>query len=493
MRLARGTIWSSLSIFSAQAFSAVVSIITARLLGKSGFGELGMLNSTVGMVGVFAGLGLGLTATKYVAEYTAKAPERAGRIIGLSYQMCLFTATILSTGLAVFAPYLARYVFCAPGLVNELRLCGLLVFVNAFGGVQNGILSGFEDFRSIARISLIKGLITLPITITLVVCWNLIGAVLSMIAVSFAGYCLTRAAITKECRRRTIVISHTDTWSEAPIIWKFALPALIASSVSTPLLWVANVLVVKSPGSYGELGLLSAANQWKNFLTYLPFAITSVAIPTLSSVLSEEGGFRNRSIRGLEVTNALTQMVLWPVAVGLMFSAGIIMTMYGKGFDEGSRIFVFLIGGSALGLVGNALSSFIASSGRMWFGAVQNSSWALIILFTTYIGANKHGAFSVALGTAIGYFVLLNWTAVYLALHRELSASLAFRILGGGVVMTALMLLAMVVPHGIAIIIGIPLALLTIPASLYLLVDKQLRIDLFRRMKNLPVLSSWRF
>jgi len=42
-------------------------IVVARILGKEEFGQLAIVQSTVGMLGVIAGLGLGLTATKHVA------------------------------------------------------------------------------------------------------------------------------------------------------------------------------------------------------------------------------------------------------------------------------------------------------------------------------------------------------------------------------------------------------------------------------------------
>jgi len=47
-------------------------------------GQLGMVQSTAGMFGIFAGFGMGLTANKHVAELKIKDPARAGRIIGLS-------------------------------------------------------------------------------------------------------------------------------------------------------------------------------------------------------------------------------------------------------------------------------------------------------------------------------------------------------------------------------------------------------------------------
>ncbi len=54
------------------------------MLGKEEFGKLGIVQSTVGMFQVFAGFGLGLTATKYVAEFRDSDPAKTGRIIGLS-------------------------------------------------------------------------------------------------------------------------------------------------------------------------------------------------------------------------------------------------------------------------------------------------------------------------------------------------------------------------------------------------------------------------
>ena len=44
-------------------------VLAGRLLGTAGFGEVGMIQSTQGLFGVLAGAGLGLAATKYVAEY----------------------------------------------------------------------------------------------------------------------------------------------------------------------------------------------------------------------------------------------------------------------------------------------------------------------------------------------------------------------------------------------------------------------------------------
>src|SRR6516165_235420 len=83
-RLARGAVWSFVGAVVSRGCGLLSSILVARMLGKTGFGELGILQSSVGLFATFAGFGLGLTSTKYVAEFRLKDPARAGRVIGVS-------------------------------------------------------------------------------------------------------------------------------------------------------------------------------------------------------------------------------------------------------------------------------------------------------------------------------------------------------------------------------------------------------------------------
>src|SRR6266480_7941187 len=63
-RLARGSLWSVFGSASARILSLVAMIFVARVLGQVSFGEFGLIQSTLGMAGLMAGLGLGETATR---------------------------------------------------------------------------------------------------------------------------------------------------------------------------------------------------------------------------------------------------------------------------------------------------------------------------------------------------------------------------------------------------------------------------------------------
>jgi len=75
-RFTHGVVWTVLGTAGARLFSLAVAVALARLLGQKVFGELAMLQSTFGLGSVLAGFGLGLTATKHLAELRHKDPRR---------------------------------------------------------------------------------------------------------------------------------------------------------------------------------------------------------------------------------------------------------------------------------------------------------------------------------------------------------------------------------------------------------------------------------
>ena len=97
-RLARGTFWNLLAGIASRSLALVGSILIARILGKKTYGELGILQSTLEMFGSLAAFGLGLTSTKYVAEYRRTDPDKAGRILAMSSWVACISGGIKSTG-----------------------------------------------------------------------------------------------------------------------------------------------------------------------------------------------------------------------------------------------------------------------------------------------------------------------------------------------------------------------------------------------------------
>jgi O-antigen/teichoic acid export membrane protein len=86
-RFAQGVFWNLIGLAASRLFTFTAALVTARFLGKHGFGELGMITSTVGALGSFPRFGIGFTANKYLAELKERESDRAGGNIALSNQI----------------------------------------------------------------------------------------------------------------------------------------------------------------------------------------------------------------------------------------------------------------------------------------------------------------------------------------------------------------------------------------------------------------------
>jgi len=75
-RLTHGVFWPLAGPAISRGLVLVARILVAPTLGQTGYGEMGVIQSSVAMFGVFAGFGLGLTATKHVAEFRNSDPDR---------------------------------------------------------------------------------------------------------------------------------------------------------------------------------------------------------------------------------------------------------------------------------------------------------------------------------------------------------------------------------------------------------------------------------
>jgi O-antigen/teichoic acid export membrane protein len=406
-RLLSGTLWSFSGAAASRVFALVASVVTARLLGVEGFGRLGAVQSTIGMFGVFAGFGLGLTATKYVAQLRANEPERAGRIIALSEVVGAVAGTAMTLLLLVLAPWLAVKTLASASVAPLLRLGSGVLLFGSIAGVQTGALSGLEAFRASARVNLLTGLLSFPLTVGLAYAAGVEGAVVALVLSLAINCVLNHYALRAETGRSAIAIAYTGCFREGRILWTFSVPAVLSGLMVGPVYWGCSVLLVNLPNGYAEMGVFSAVNQWFAALQFLPTVLGQAALPMLSQQFST--GDRDRFKKLLTSAIALNAVVIIPVVlIGAVLSP-VIMRSYGPGFSGQGLTLIMVLLAAGLLAVQTPVGHVIAASSRMWLGAMMNAGWAL-----TFLGSAAalihYGALGVASARVIAYTVHGLWT-----------------------------------------------------------------------------------
>jgi O-antigen/teichoic acid export membrane protein len=407
-RFIRGIGWSLISAVVSQSSGLLMWIMAARLLGKEAFGELGMIQSTIGMLGTFAGLGLGLTATKYVSEFRSADPLLAQKVIALSFEVALFSSTLCCFGLFAYAPYLAN-TFHAPHLVLALRISSGLLFFNALAGAQTGVLSGLESFIVISKKSLITGIIQFPIMAVAVYFGRLHGAVWALVIIAGLALVINHGYLHSAARAVGIEVHYFSRHLDWRILWNFSLPAFLSNLVMGPATWVANTMLVNQPGGFGEMGLFNAANQWRSAILFLPTVIGQVVLPLTSSL---QGGSDRQSIRRVLLAAMVTSAgCALPTLVFLSMFSNQIMSWYGKGFDRHGSVLVLTAGTAFLLALMTPVGNIIVATGRMWLAAAMNAGLGLVLVCSASYFLQQHmGAKGIAAAYLVAYLAHASWT-----------------------------------------------------------------------------------
>lgn len=411
-RMASGAFWSIGGAVISRGLMLIASILVARMLGREVYGEYGMIRTTVSMFLVFAGFGLGMTATKHVAECRITDPERAGRIMAISWLFAVVTGTLVAVALYIFAPWVATHTINAPHLVGELRIGAFILLLNAVNGAQTGALAGFEAFRSIAKVNLWTGLASFPLLIGGAYWGGLRGAVWALGANMIINWLLNHLALRREAERFKVPFSSVGCFAEWPILWRFSLPAALGGMMVSPVVWASNAMLVNQPGGYGQMGLFDAANQWRMAILFIPGVVGQIVLPMLANLNAPDD--QNRYKKVLKYNALINAGVAFVVALPVALLSRPIMQSYGLDFEEGALALVLLSISTILVTLNSVVGQAIASKGRMWIGFSFNLMWATVFLILSYYFIqNGYGVTGLALANLIAYFAHSLWQISY--------------------------------------------------------------------------------
>ena len=412
-RMAYGTFWTLVGTMIAQLAGMLGSIFSARILGKVGFGELGMIRSTVLMFGVLAGTGLGMATTKYVAEFRVNDPFKAGRMIGLFMNTAFILGTCVTLICLIIATPLAKWTMEAPQLAGALQIGCLLLLLNTINGVQLGAICGFEAFRTQSQVIVLDGIFNLVLIPMGAFFYGVTGAVGGSVMAAIFGFMVKQYAMNKECKRATITISHRNVSQEFPALWKFVLPAVLVGVSAQPFDWLARLIIVRGPTGYGALGLFAAANSVSQIILFLPGQIAGPTQPILSNLT---GHADVRNIQKILLQGNITIIGI-AVVIGVIFMilASYIMLLYGSEYSAAATTLAILAVSSIFCAGSNVVKNFLYAINRVWIVVSAHIVMGIILCIMAYLLQNK-GSDGLAAAYALGWLALLvieYWYALY--------------------------------------------------------------------------------
>lgn len=413
-RLFHSASWALVGAIGGRGITMLTYIVVARLLTQDVYGEFGILRSTINMFTVFAGMGLGATASKYISQYRNVNPKKAGDIYILSNILIFIIASIFTSILFFSSSYIAEHSLHASYLSDEIKIGAIVLFFVTVNSVQNGALAGFEDFKSISINTVISSCVQAVFLIVGCYWSGIYGALIGWGIGCFSCYLLNRRSIHLQLKKYKLPFKirrlHKE---ELTILWKFSFPSLLASVMVGPVLWWTKTYLISRSG-YNEIAVYDVAEQWYTIVLFIPSTLAQIILPMLSNTLEE--GSKRQYLKIVKINLAINVLTSLLLSLFIILIGPYIMSFYGKGFVDIRTMSIMMmatVASSACNVVGQV----IASREKMWYGFAFNMLWALIfILLTVFcVGSLRMEASGLALAFLLSYVTHFILQIIYLS------------------------------------------------------------------------------
>lgn len=403
-RLFRDSFWAVFGNSMGNALMLFAGILIARFLGKDLYGEYGVVKSTMFYIASFATFGLGFTSTKYIAQYAAEQRQYVKSIMRDSIIVTLFFSGMIALLLIVFAQSLADYVD-APNLKIAFQtLAGIVVF-KAITTTQIGLLSGYNEFKTIAKNSVASGVFMFFICVPLTYCYTLRGSLLALMLSQVFNAFINYTSIKNISKQLPVQINKGFKKE----LISFSFPVALQESSYTICHWVAIMLLTKF-SSVGELGLYTAGAQWNSIIVMIPVLLNNVVLSYLSANVSNKAQHL-KTVKTMLCVNFVCTMI--PFVFVYIF-ANFIASFYGTTFSELSVLLRVITFSTIFECCTSVFKSELMSQGRTWLlfslRCVRDVSLALLVYVVLRYSGGENGAICyawVCVVISVFFFVMM--------------------------------------------------------------------------------------
>lgn len=416
-RMANGAFWSFTGTATAKAVVMIAGIICARILGKELYGQYGLIKATLNTFMVLGGSGLGFTATKYISEYLREQKHKIPSIYYVTNGFAAVMAVIMVLIVYLSAEFLSNRILNTPSLEGVLRLTSAILLIVIVNVAQEGVLSGFEDFKAKA-ISLFCGSILQALMmIIFAYVWSLNGAIMGY----GLGFCIiaifNKFFIQRNFRKHNIECrANMVKAKDFSLLYKFALPAAMSSMLIAPSFFIIR-LMIKRYTDFSAMADYDVGEQWKLLILFIPTSICAIVLPILSSI---NKGQKQKFWKVLNVNLVINGGAATLIALIVVLFSGTITSFYGSDFKNSLPLIILSLSCIPTSMA-TVLGNSIASLGRMWASFTLNSVWVIIMLALAYMFLGLGwGTTGVSLAVLLSYIEHLIVQYCYLRItHRE--------------------------------------------------------------------------
>lgn len=400
-------LWTTSHSIVERLAAVLQTILLARALGIDDYGAYGLLAGTIGFVASIVGLQMGLTATIFISRYKVSDTNIARRVIQYTNMFALIVSGALLIVALPIAGDISIWLFYSPGFGSTVSLACLLVIGSVISGAQIGIVHGFEDFRSVARISVLCSLGSVMVIYPATIKYGLDGCFFVLVTFIFVK-CLMVYRVAAEKQSQFEFPKNGSGVSFFSIISAFSVPSMLTSVIVGGISWLGLFLLSRQNTGLHYVALATVALQWKSPLLLVVSSIGKVAIPTYSRLFGSE----NSNMSAIALQRKISVVVgLGAIIVATLVSifSRQLLSFYGSEFVPWWTEFSIIVASAIAQVLVNVSMQGLVGKGQMWKVFYLHVPYFVIASIGYFICIPRYGLF--------GYAMVMMCTAILFWLY----------------------------------------------------------------------------
>jgi len=327
-------IFKATSLFGGvQVFTILISIIRSKfiavLLGPTGMGIAGLLNSTTLLIAAFTNFGLERSAVKNIAiANSLEETNRIGEVVGVLRRLVWYTGILGAAITLVFSSTLSELTFGNKDYTLAFVWLSVTLLLNQLSAGQSVVLRGLHQLKHMAKASLWGSVSGLIISVPIYYVWGIKGIVPSIIISSFSTLFLT-FYYTSKVHVETVRVSNMILFVEGKDMLMMGFVLSLSSLVVLGESYLVRIYI-RLIGSVEDVGFYNAGFAIVNTYFGVIFtALTTDYYPRLAGIANDN----SKAKKLMNQQSEMTVLIIAPIlVVFLVFINVLVVLLYSQKF-----------------------------------------------------------------------------------------------------------------------------------------------------------------
>ena len=376
--------------------------LVAVLLGPSGVGFMGILQSVADLVRSGTGFGINYSGVKDIAEsYASNNVDQLSETVVIVRRWALATGVLGMVITVLFCVPLSKYSFGNEDYAGHIAFSSIILLITSVSSGHLVLLQGLRLMGKMTKAVLWGALLGTATALPMYWYLGFEGIVIGLILTALSGLIPSCWFI------RNIKIVRSYVSLKRTFFGGLSMARLGFSIVVTGLLSTFTLYAVRAQ-ILGKLDIDAVGNfqaAWMIGNIYLGIVLNAMLadfFPRLSGIIGDRASANRLINEQIEVA----LLVASPLLVSLIAFAELIITLlYSSSFSDAPLLLQWQMVGSFFVLVSWPLGVSFLAKGKGLLNVLTDGTWSLIYLVIVYFGWDYFGFVVLGLSYVVSSFV----------------------------------------------------------------------------------------